>query len=178
MGEAIHRAVRERSSFNLIHEETLVKADIYIPLDEPTHRGQLERSRRIHSYLDGSFAIEKLRGALDFMREYSNFVPAAIVIEGYEFADATTEEIAALRETARGVGAELWLSAVTHRESATDDRGVPEPVARLAPSIDVILRMVPEERYVHISLLKDHDNPEVSDLNLALDPTTMLLVKE
>ena len=45
--EAIHRAVRERSSFNLIHEETLVKADIYVPLDEPTHREQLVRSRRV-----------------------------------------------------------------------------------------------------------------------------------
>jgi hypothetical protein len=45
--EAIHRAVRERSSFNLIHEETLVKADVYVPPDDPTHREQLERSRRV-----------------------------------------------------------------------------------------------------------------------------------
>ena len=45
--EAIHRAVRERSSFNLIHEETLVKADVYVPPDDPTHREQLVRSRRV-----------------------------------------------------------------------------------------------------------------------------------
>jgi hypothetical protein len=45
--EAIHRAVRERSSFNLIHEDTLVKADVYVPPDDPTHREQLERSRRV-----------------------------------------------------------------------------------------------------------------------------------
>ena len=47
VAEAIHRAVRERSSFNLIHEETLVKADIYVPPDDPTHRAQLARSRRV-----------------------------------------------------------------------------------------------------------------------------------
>ena len=45
--EAIHRAVRERSSFNLIHEETLVKADVYISPDDPMHREQLARSRRV-----------------------------------------------------------------------------------------------------------------------------------
>ncbi len=45
--EAIHRAVRERSSFNLIHEETLVKADVYVPPDDPTHREQFARSRRV-----------------------------------------------------------------------------------------------------------------------------------
>jgi hypothetical protein len=45
--EAIRRAVRERSSFNLIHEETLVKADVYVAPDDPTHREQLTRSRRV-----------------------------------------------------------------------------------------------------------------------------------
>jgi len=28
---------------------------------------------------------------------------------------------------------------------------------------------------VHVSLLKDHDNPDVAKLTLALDPSTMLL---
>ena len=45
--EAVRRAVRERSSFNLIHDEMLVKADVYVPPDDPTHRGQLARSRRV-----------------------------------------------------------------------------------------------------------------------------------
>jgi len=42
----------------------------------------------------------------------------------------------------------------------------------------VILRMAHDTKAVHVSLLKDHDNPEVSDLKLALDPRTMLLVRE
>ncbi len=45
--EAIRRAVSDRSSFNLIHEETLVKADVYVPPDDPTHLEQLARSRRV-----------------------------------------------------------------------------------------------------------------------------------
>lgn len=45
--ESIRSAVRERSSFNLIHEETFVKADVYVPPDDPTLREQLVRSRRV-----------------------------------------------------------------------------------------------------------------------------------
>jgi hypothetical protein len=47
VAESVHRAVRERSSFNLIHEETLVKADVYVLPDDPAHREQLVRSRRV-----------------------------------------------------------------------------------------------------------------------------------
>ena len=45
--EAIRRAIHDRSSFNLIHEETLVKADVFVPPDDLTHREQLVRSRRV-----------------------------------------------------------------------------------------------------------------------------------
>ncbi|MEE8411641.1 MAG: hypothetical protein V3S47_04000 [Acidobacteriota bacterium] len=45
--EAVRRAVRDHSSFNLIHEEMLVKADVYVPLDDPAHRVQFERTRRV-----------------------------------------------------------------------------------------------------------------------------------
>jgi hypothetical protein len=38
--------------------------------------------------------------------------------------------------------------------------------------------MAHDGKNVHISLLKDHDNPKVSELKLALDPTTLLLVRE
>ena len=44
---SVRRAARDRSSFNLIHEEMLVKADIYVAPDDPLHRDQFARSRRV-----------------------------------------------------------------------------------------------------------------------------------
>lgn len=149
------------------------------PLEDPWQvRLGVERNRRIHSYLGGSFSTDSLRQALAFKREHGDFVPATILIEGFEFEKAGPQEMEALREIAVECSAELWMSAVTHRESGTDDRGVPEPVAHLADRIDVILKMAYEARVVRIGLLKDHDNPDVSDLRLALDPTTLLLIEE
>jgi hypothetical protein len=45
--EAIRRAIDDRSSFNLIHDETLIKAEVFVPPHDQTHREQLTRSRRI-----------------------------------------------------------------------------------------------------------------------------------
>jgi len=141
-------------------------------------RLEMERNRRIHCYPGSSFTIDKLRDALIFLRKHGEFQPVAIVLDGFEFAGATPDDMKALRKIAVDAEAELWMSAVRHRESSTNDDGIPEPVAHLAGEIDVILCMAHDTKAVHVSLLKDHDSPDVSNLKLALDPTTMLLMRE
>jgi len=56
--EAVARAVRDRSSFNLIHEEMLVKADVFVPPDDPVFREQLARSRRVALLSDPGSEVE------------------------------------------------------------------------------------------------------------------------
>jgi len=141
-------------------------------------RVDVERHRRIHCYLDGTFSVEKLESAIAALRDLEDFRPDAMILDGFPFADSTAEEMRRVREIAKAIGAEVWMSAITHREADTNDNGIPTPVAHLEAEFDVILQMAHDTKAVHVSLLKDHDNPEVSDLKLALDPTTMLLVKE
>ena len=141
-------------------------------------RLDFERNRHIQCYLAGSFALDKLRDAVGFLRQHMDFQPASVVIDDYDFENAQPADLDALRAIAKELDAELWMSAVMHRESDLNERGVPQPLARLEGSIDVILAMGHDTKAVHVSILKDHDNPEVSDLRLALDPTTMLLVRE
>jgi hypothetical protein len=146
--------------------------------DLGNERLEIERNRNIHTYIGNSFSITKLRDAIAFLRTHMDFDPEALIIEGYSFERATTDSLAELREIARDIRGELWMSAVTHRNSPTNDRGVPEPVARVEQAIDVILSMKHSGSSVHLHLLKDHDNPEVSDSHVALDPTTLLLIQE
>jgi hypothetical protein len=138
----------------------------------------LERNRRIHCYLDNSFTAGKLRRALEFKRAHGEFSASAIMIDGYRFEQATPADMAELRGIAREFDCELWMSAVTHRESVMNENGIPEPVGHVEREVDVILRMAHDTKAVHVSLLKDHDNPQVAKLQLALDPTTMLLKRE
>jgi len=141
-------------------------------------RAEIERHRRIHCYTDGAFTIERLRAALAFLRDTEDFSPAAIMCEGVDFERLTLPELQEIKALAREADVEFWMSAVTTRGAARNERGVPEPLAHLESSIDVILTMAYEGGAVQVALHKDHDSPDVPDLKLALDPTTMLLIEE
>jgi hypothetical protein len=144
--------------------------------DIGNERLRVERNRNIHTYLGNTFSIAKLREAIEFLRQHMHFDPQALIIEGYNFQRTTVADLEALREVAKEINGELWMSAVTSRTAPATDSEIPEPITRLAPAFDVILAMQPGTGVVHLRLLKDHDNPVVPDSHVALDPTTLLLI--
>jgi hypothetical protein len=146
--------------------------------DVGTELREVEQYRNIHTYIGNCFSIAKLREAITLLNTYMNFYPAALILEGYRFEQATKEDMKELRQIAREIDGELWMSAVTHRESKKNERGIPEPVAHLEDSIDVILALEQGDKAVTLRLLKDHNNPNVSPSHVALDPTTLLLIQE
>jgi AAA domain len=146
--------------------------------DLPAARLDMERNRIIHTYAGKSFTIPKLRHSINFLKEYAHFDPACVILEGSNFDRATLEDMEAFRQLAEEFNVEMWMSAVTHRGVALNENGIPGPIARLSSAIAVIVQMTDESDGVHLSLLKDHDNPNVAKLTLALDPSTMLLVKK
>jgi len=190
VGVGLDDLMRAKSVFHLSFEHPVDRVCAYYDeiLAELSHTQQLEdvwkvrldveRNRRIHCLSKQDFTVEKIREALAFLEQYNEFTPQAIIVDGIDFEALSLEQLTALREIAAERDAELWMSATTTRDSKRDDRGVPEPVAHLQSALDVILTMAHDGSGVHVVLRKDHDNPDVSELKLALDPTTMLLVRE
>jgi len=56
--ESVRRAVRDESSFNLIHEKMLIKADVYVTPDDRLHREELARSRRVSLRAEPGFELQ------------------------------------------------------------------------------------------------------------------------
>jgi hypothetical protein len=146
--------------------------------DLPTERLDMERNRIIHTYAGKSFTIPKLRHSITFLKEYAHFDPACLVLEGFDFERATLPDMEAFRQLAGDFNVEMWMSAVTHRGVPYNEQGIPEPLAKLVSAISVIVQMTDHRDGVQLSLLKDHDNPNIAKLTLALDPSTMLVVKK
>jgi len=146
--------------------------------DPEAERVTMRRNRNIHAYLDGTFSPAKLREDLILLREQMDFVPVTVIVDGYDFDRATLEQVRELRSIAGEFDVEMWLAAVTHRDAPRSPRGIPEPVAHVEDVVSVVLAMAHDGKTVHVGLLKDHDNADVSDLKLALDPRTMLLIEE
>jgi hypothetical protein len=141
-------------------------------------RLEMERNRNIHVYSDGNVSADRLRQSLRFMRDNADFTPTAIVIDDCDFNGLTSENLADLRKLGKEEGFEIWMSAITTRDAKVSDDGIPEPVAHVSDNADIILRMAHDGQGVHINPLKVRDQMTPKNLELALDPRTLLLVRQ
>lgn len=138
----------------------------------------VERHRHVLSYRSlKEFTLDRLRESLAFLREHAGFRPEALVLDGYpDFATVGEAEMAALKRLAQEFELELWITAQHHREGqAQDARGVPLEVARLEAYLSVIVHLEPQSDHVALRLVKDHENANLAELHLELDPRTLLL---
>ena len=190
VGIALDDAMRGRKALHVSLDKTVDHLrefydEIFMDLahsahleDLATERLEMERNRMIHTYAGKSFTIHKLSHSINFLKEYAHFDPECLILEGFDFERATVADMEAFRQLAGEFNVEMWMSAITHRGVPSNEHGIPEPVAKLASAIAVIVQMVDHADGVQLSLLKDHDNPNVAKLTLGLDPSTMLLVKK
>lgn len=133
---------------------------------------EMERSRRIHAYLGETFSLEKLVEAVRFMRDHASFSPEVLVVDGLDFASAPAGAVAGLRDLAREIGAELWMTAVRHREEEVKDPdGIPQPVAPFKREARIIVELHTRPEGVR-AVVKW---PKVPESETLLDATTMLL---
>ena|SRR5437867_2151556 len=190
VGIALDEAMRRRKVLHVSLDKTVDHLrefydEIFMDLahsahleDLATERLEMERNRIIHTYAGKSFTIHKLRHSINFLREYAHFGPACIILQGFDFERATLADMQAFQQLTTELNVEMWMSAMTHRGVPSNEHGIPEHLAKLASAIAVIVQMADHSGEVQLSLLKDHDNPSVAKLTLALDPSTMLLVRK
>ncbi|HVY47659.1 MAG TPA: hypothetical protein VHB21_17340 [Minicystis sp.] len=197
---ALDDLLRDRKVLHISHEHAVDHVRAYYDeifheiaaqnrLEAPeTVRVELERNRLIYSHLGhaktapmsirgGTSSIAKILETLTFAREVAHFEPDVIIIDGFDFGHATEEAIKALGVLARERSVELWLSAQSHTRVAPK-HGLPEPLDRFEKQLQVVVFLEPEKDVVRLRLLKDHDNQDLTDLHLRLDPHSMRVIDE
>ena len=159
-----------RAHYDTVFEELAATTHLE---DEATTHAEIDRRRAIRVYAAGGLSVAKLREAALLEAEGGTRV-SLVVVEGLDLGRATREEATALRELARELKAEVWLSA-----SCDDERParIPPGIARLGEAVSVVLALEPGAGAVQLRALKDHDNPDPSTLHVALDPRTLLLFR-
>jgi hypothetical protein len=141
--------------------------------DEATTHAEIDRRRSIRVYAPGGLTVSKLRDAARFDVEAGSS-PSLIVVEGLDLRQADRGELDGLRKLARELKAEVWLSSSCDEERP---EAIPDDIARLGDLVSVVLALEPGSGTVRLRALKDHENPDVSTLHVALDPRTLLLVR-
>jgi len=141
--------------------------------DDQKIRAEIDARRSIRVYPPNSFSASKLREAVKVETDAGQ-KPSLVIIEGEDFNAAERDDFEDFKALAEELAAEIWLSAQCRNETGVK---VPESIARLDDLVSVIVALEPDGETVKLRALKDHDNPDLSELHVALDPHTLLLTR-
>ncbi len=150
----------------------------------------IERNRLIFSLLGhvkaappsqraGDAWMRKITETVAFARDVAHFEPDVIVIDGFDAATSSPSAIRTLRDLARELSAEVWISVqVTDGGKPGSPGALPAPLGSFAEELAVVVYLQAERDVVRVRLLKDHDNKDLADLHLRLDPHSMRVIDE
>jgi len=143
-------------------------------LDEaPKVHDEIVKKRVIMSFHQEGVSVSRVLKSLKAMIREGRFDARIIVVDGYDFGRASEADVREFRRFAREMALEIWFS-VTLRDRDTIEQ-VLEP---FLASFAILIRLEPMPDYIHLQLLKDHDETVPPDLHLKLDPKTLLVAAE
>lgn len=183
VGVALDDLLREQSVLHVALDETVAHTRAYYDTvfddfaaqghldDEAVVRARVDGRRRIRAYPSRAFGAAKLAEAVKLEAE-SGCHPSLVILEGFDMVDASAADLQELRSLAAEREFELWLSVACEQETISE---LPPEFGKERNSFDVILCLEPRGDSVVLRALKDHDNPDVENLHVALDPKTHLL---
>lgn len=137
---------------------------------------EVERHRHIHTYASGAFSIDRLRQALDLFQSAMDFTPDVIILDRLDSDELKPEMIEGLRTIAGEVGAEMWMAFRTHRDDPKPEPGhLPAGAKSFENCVDLAFSLDPHDNRIRLHVIKDQDQVVDKDLNILLNPKTLLL---
>jgi hypothetical protein len=140
---------------------------------------EIIRNRVIMNFNREGTRTEQVLKSLEAMIVHGQFAAETLIVDGYQFDPACNEDLAKFKDFAGRLGLEVWFSAsLKGEEPLFDERGFPFLLQNCVGSIDVLISLRHHGDHVHFGLVKDHDRVAAADLNLRLDPTTLLIAPD
>jgi hypothetical protein len=136
---------------------------------------EIEKRRNIHTYVGRSFSADRMREALDLLREAMDFVPNVIILDRMELEGFDPATIEAAKKLSAEAGAELWMACRTSRDEPASEGHLPPPADQFEDLVDTAFLLAPKDAKVRLQVAKDSDKMLDKDLNVVLDPRTLLL---
>ena len=144
----------------------------------PEVHNEIIKNRVIMNFNQDGFETEKILKSLSAMIEQGNFAADAIIIDGYDYRKASKEDIYALKSFAESINLEIWTSVSLQKDSPYDENGVPIILNDYLSDLAVIVTLQYEGDHVQLKVVKDHDDISPREMELKLDPKTLLIAEK
>lgn len=140
---------------------------------------QMIRDRIIMNFNQASIRLAQVIGSLQSMIRDGHFAADSIVIDAYDFKTVSTEELEQIKTFAAEQELEIWFSvSLGYEQPSYTAEGIPSLLKDLMEPLSILICLKPEEKHIHLQLVKDHGAPIQEDLHLKLDPKTLLIARE
>lgn len=172
-----HSVEHVQSWYDALFDDLAIQNDLD---NEEAVRAMVTKLRVITSFADHDLWPERLEKTVEMFKQHLDFSPAAILVDGYDWAAHTVAEnaamIGAFKSYAKLLKAELWMTAQTHRRGTGEHpTKIPPPCDACESLIDVAIFLEPHGEDVAVRLLKDHDNDSAPEMHLHLHADTLRL---
>ncbi len=141
---------------------------------------EIIHNRVIMNFNQKGVSIEQIVSSLEALIKDGNFPADAVIFDGYEVTERSAAELDKIRDFAEKQGVEIWFSVSLTEENGPlfNDQGVPAILEKIVDKIDVIVDLRHEGDYIHLEVAKDHEMLEHRDMQLKLDPKTLLIAED
>jgi hypothetical protein len=140
---------------------------------------EIIKNRVIMNFNQDGAKTEQVLRSLEAMIIHGKFGAETIIVDGFDFAQGTLDDIRRFKEFAGRLGLEVWFSASLKGDDPLfDEKGVPFALADFMGTIDVLISLRHEDEIVRLDLVMAHGQIAPAKLRLRLDPKTLLIAKK
>jgi hypothetical protein len=137
---------------------------------------EIRKHRIVMNFNQEGIGLARVIRSIQAMIRDGRFSADCLVVDGYDFARTRQEELREIRAFAVEHDLEIWFSVSLGEEEARSP-GIPAYLQDVSDEIAVIIRLQPADGHIGLKLLKDHEQRVSQQLELMLDPKTLLIVR-
>ncbi len=137
---------------------------------------QAVRNRVIMNFNQSAVSVAQVTRSVSAMIREGRFDADMVIVDGYDFAKGSPDELEEYRRFAAEMGLEIWFSATLPQDQEVPP-GLPPLLARYSAVIGIAVVLRPAAGRLRLELVKDHDRTVAEDLSLELDPKILLILE-
>ncbi len=139
---------------------------------------EIIKNRVIMNFNQKGISTQSILSSVSSMIKEGHFKADCIVIDGYDVAHGTPEDLSLIKSFAKELDLEIWVSlSLKGEEPIFGDNGFPVELNAYEENLDVVVTLQYEGKHVQLKIVKDHGEKDLRNLNLKLDTKTLLIAE-
>jgi hypothetical protein len=133
--------------------------------------------RFIMTFRAEGFSVPTLEERLADLMEQNIFTPRMIIVDGFPFDGSVHQPLSEFKDMVKRHQMHAWFTIRTHRHEDPGPDGQPLQLVQVSDLFEIAIQLVPEGKEIHVKAVKGGES-FAEDLDLRLDPSTMLLKRQ